>query len=65
MSATADTFKLCDYFNEYYGLPHNTHVAATKIDVSKIHNHNIFIHYLDDLFGLIPSVSISYYVNIV
>lgn len=57
MSATADAFKLCDYFNEYYGPPHNKYVAAPSINIKQKLNYNIYIHYLDDLYAFIPSVS--------
>jgi len=57
MSATAETFKLCDYFMEYYGPPHNKHVGAPEIKVCDKFNYNITNYYLDDLYGFIPCVS--------
>lgn len=58
MSATANTYKLKEYFSEFYGPPHNIHVPAHEINVGQQFNHTIYKHYLDDLYGFIPSVSI-------
>lgn len=59
MSATAETFKLGDYFSEWYGPPHNRHVPAPELKICDKFNHHIYKHYLDDLYVPIPSVSIS------
>lgn len=56
MSATAETFKLSDYFMEYYGSPHY-YVPAQVVPICDKYNHNIYKHYLDDLYVPIPSVS--------
>lgn len=64
MSATAETFKLCDYFSEYYGPPQNKYICPPNINVSKVHNYNIVTFYLEDLFGVIPSVSTSLFMYI-
>lgn len=59
MSATADALKLQDYFGDYYGHPYNRHVTAPLVTVEKPSNYTILTHYLDDLYGLIPAVSIN------
>jgi len=64
MSATADTSKLGDYFGDFYGHPYNRHDPARVINIDKVSNYNIIYHYLDDLFGLIPAVSISICIHI-
>jgi len=60
MSATANTYKLNDYFNTWYGPPLNMYVNPFQINVTKNFNHKIIEHNLDDLYGFIPSVSINY-----
>ncbi|XP_050437543.1 ATP-dependent RNA helicase TDRD9 [Adelges cooleyi] len=57
MSATAEAFKLCDYFGEYYGPPHNRNVPAQAINVSKTFKHKIYKYYLNDLFQSIHYAS--------
>lgn len=64
MSATVNAFKFRDYFSEYYGPPHNKHVPAPTIDVSSTFNYKVVTHYLDDLHGVIPSVSMPYHTHI-
>lgn len=59
MSATAETIKLGEYFQEYYGPPQNKYVCPPIIEVSKTYNHNISKFFLNDLFAMIPSVSIN------
>ncbi|KAL5239465.1 hypothetical protein ACI65C_006875 [Semiaphis heraclei] len=56
MSATADALKLQDYFGDYYGHPYNRHETAQLVKVEKPSNYKILIHYLDDLYGLIPAI---------
>jgi hypothetical protein len=58
MSATANTDKLGDYFSDYYGPPHNVFVPACEIKVGDKKNFFIHKYYLDDLFDIVPSVSI-------
>lgn len=57
MSATAQVFKLCDYFSDYYGAPYNCYVKAQQISIVRNPNYNVSLHYLDELYQLIPSVS--------
>lgn len=64
MSATAEDFKLEDYFSDYYGPPHNTHVKAQRFQITEDSKYNIITHYLDDLYGMIPAVSIHLWVYI-
>ncbi|XP_050536688.1 ATP-dependent RNA helicase TDRD9 [Daktulosphaira vitifoliae] len=54
MSATAGAL-LCDYFGEYYGLPHNKFVPASSLNVSNKFNHKIYKYYLNELWQSIPS----------
>lgn len=63
MSATADALKLQDYFGDYYGHPYNRHVTAPLVKIEKSSNYTILIHYLDDLYGLIPAVSINIWIQ--
>jgi len=60
MSATANTYKLNDYFNTWYGPPLNMYVNPPQIHVSNDFNHTIIQHTLEDLYGFMPSVSINY-----
>lgn len=60
MSATANSFKLQEYFSDYYALPYKQHVGATLISVGGKFNFPIIKHYLDNLYGVIPSVSINH-----
>ncbi|VVC33086.1 Hypothetical protein CINCED_3A021098 [Cinara cedri] len=55
MSATAQDFKLCDYFSDYYGSPYNCYVKAQQISIPRNLQFNVSLHYLDELYGLIPS----------
>lgn len=59
MSATANPFKLQDYFNEYYSVPYNRHEGAQLLAIDGVCNFAITKHYLDELYGVIPSVSIN------
>lgn len=59
MSATAQVHRLCDYFSDFYGDPYNCYVKAQQISIVGDCQHNVSIHYLDELYGVIPSVSIS------
>lgn len=57
MSATFALYKFLDYFMEYYGPPHNRHVRPPVIEIKEKVNHKTITFFLDDLFGIIPSVS--------
>lgn len=59
MSATAETIKLGEYFQEYYGPPQNKYVCPPIIEVSKTYNHNVIKFHLEKLYSTIPSVSIN------
>jgi len=59
MSATADALKFQDYFGDFYGHPYNRHETAPLVKIEKSSNFKILIHHLDDLYGLIPAVSIN------
>lgn len=65
MSATSDTKQLLYYFSEYYGHPYNTSKPPPLIEMSKNFNYNVSIFYLDDLYGRILSVSISYFLSVI
>jgi len=56
MSATAEIEKLSDYFGDYYG--HSYNRAAPLVSVKKPSNYSIDVLYLDDLYLMIPAVSI-------
>lgn len=58
MSATANTDRLCDYFGDYYGPPHVLNVPACKIIVGEKSNFVVHKYYLNNLYDIIPSVSI-------
>lgn len=58
MSATANTDKLGDYFGDYYGPPHNIFVPACKVNVGDQTNFHVHKYYLNNLYDIVPSVSI-------
>lgn len=60
MSATANPYKLQEYFNTYYGLPDKMHEKAQLITVEGTSKYSITKYYLDNLYDHLDSVSINY-----
>lgn len=61
MSATANPYKLQEYFNTYYGLPDKIHERAQLITIDGTAKYSITKYYLDKLYGHINFVSINLY----
>lgn len=60
MSATANPYKLQEYFSNYYSQYYNRLEGATLINVDGKSNYSTTKHYLDNLYDAIPAVSINY-----